>query len=57
MPAKFLAFLQADDMSPYYLLVIKSYTRSLLTDTNALNAFSSTMLKVEHSDFYSCFAC
>jgi len=52
MPAKIPAFLQADDtMSPYYLSVINSYTGGPLADANALNAFSITMLKIDHSVF------
>ena len=50
MPAKIPAFLQADDMtSTYYLSVINSYTGGPLADVKVLNAFSVTMLKIDHS--------
>jgi len=55
-PAKFLVFLQAVyKISPYYLSVRNSCTRGPLADANVLNAFSNTMLKVDHSEFQRCY--
>jgi len=53
-PAKFLSFLQADDMMPpNYMLVRNRYIRGLLADTNILNTFSNTRVMFEHSEFHS----
>ena len=52
---KILAFLQADELiSPYYLLILNSYTRGTMADTNTWNSFSNTMLKVGHSELHCC---
>jgi len=53
MTAKIRAFLQTvDRMSPYHLLVLNSYTHRPVADANSLNAFSKTMLKVDHFQFH-----